>query len=256
GFDMQASPVAIENARAFLTLADPGYLPQAETVFAKVAAADARSQATPADIAAAQGLFAYMSGRRADYLAAGFPEADVDWAIQNARILVQLVESLVSIPSRDKSMADNAAWILDHAPAGSKIVLWAHNGHVRKRPGFMGGYLDQRYGRDQYVLGFAYEEGSYNAVGPFGLTSHATIPPPPDTLETFLGAAGIPRYILDLRGMGEDAPGSWLKRSHRMKAIGALAVRCEGFVPTTAADEYDGLIWIESTSPSVRLPFD
>ena len=29
-----------------------------------------------------------------------------------------------------------------------------------------------------------------------------------------------------------------------------------GFAPTTAADEYDGLIWIESTSPSVRLPFD
>lgn len=256
GFDMQASPVAIENTRAFLTLADPGYLPQAETAFAKVAAADQRFQATPDDVAAARGLFAYMSGRRADYLAAGFPEGDVDWAIQNARILVQLVENLARITPRDKSMADNAAWILDHAPAGSKIVLWAHNGHVRKVPGFMGWHLDQRYGDDQYVLGFAYEEGSYTAVGPLGLGTHVTIPPPPGTLETFLGSAGIPRYILDLRNLDEDAPGSWLKRSQRMKSIGAVALRCEGFFPTTVADEYDGLIWIESTSHSVRLPFD
>jgi len=256
GFDMQAHPVAIENARAFLAQADPAYLPQAEAALAKVAAASTRFQATPEEIAAARGLFGYMSGRRADYLAAGASGKDVDWAIQNARILVQLVEHLAGITSRDKSMADNAAWILDHAPAGSKIVLWAHNGHVRKLPGFMGWHLDQRYGRDQYVLGFAYEEGSYTAFGPFGLTPHPTTPPPPGTLETLLRTAGHPRYILDLRSLDDDAPASWLKRTHGMKGIGSSATRCEGFDPTVAASEYDGLIWIQSTNPSVLLPFD
>ena len=49
---------------------------------------------------------------------------------------------------RDQCMAENVAWILDHAPKGSKIVLWAHNGHVAKQPGWMalapGGSLRHR----------------------------------------------------------------------------------------------------------------
>jgi len=33
-------------------------------------------------------------------------------------------------------MARNVQWILDRQPKGTRMVLWAHNGHVC-RPGFL-----------------------------------------------------------------------------------------------------------------------
>jgi erythromycin esterase-like protein len=123
-------------------------------------------------------------------------------------------------------------------------------GASRRRP-----YLDERYGDDMYVLGFTLGEGRYTAVGPTGLTSHEAFPPAPGTLETFLGSAGLPLFILDLNNLDEDAPGNWLKKRRGMRSIGALALKCS-FFPTVAAEEYNGLIWINPTNPSVRLPFD
>lgn len=151
-------------------------------------------------------------------------------------------------------MADNVAWILEQAPAGSKIVLWAHNAHVNKRPGWMGDYLDQRYGDDMYVLGFSFGEGRYNAFGPgFRLTSNQAIPPVPGSLESLLSAAGMPRYILDLRHV--DEPEVWFAKPRPFRDHGALARRCD-HVSTVAAEQYDGLIWIDPTTPSILLPFD
>src|SRR5437870_12285275 len=31
---------------------------------------------------------------------------------------------------RDRAMAQNVKWILDQEPPGTKMMLWAHNGHV------------------------------------------------------------------------------------------------------------------------------
>jgi erythromycin esterase len=255
GFDMQLGGMAVENVRAFLAQAEPAYLPAAEAVFARIAEVDRLFRATPDDRAAAQGLLDHMSAKRADYLAAGLAAEKVDWAIQNARLLWQLTAMHTGGPSRDASMAENAAWILDNAPAGSKIVLWAHNGHVNKLPGLMGHYLDQRYGDDQYVLGFAFGAGSYNAVGPRGLTSYEAVTPPPATVEALLGATGIPRFIVDLRGLPANGPGGWFHEQRTMRMLGAVATRC-ALRPVVAADHYDGLIWFDQTTPSILLPFD
>ena len=254
GFDMQFSGVAAPIARAFLVKADPDSVPAADSAFAKALAAEQTRRVTPQTLAEVRAVFEHMTARRASYLA-GFPKEEVEWAIQNARIVLQNVESIAGITSRDESMAANVEWILDNAPAGSKIVLWAHNGHVNKREGRMGSYLAERYGGDMYVLGFTFGEGRYNAVGPAGLTSHQAFPPAPGTLETFLGSAGLPRFILDLNNLGEDAPGNWLKKRRGMRSIGALAFKCS-FFPAVAAEEYDGLIWINPANPSVLLPFD
>src|SRR5690349_6392487 len=136
GFDMQYSRVAVPIARAFLTKAEPAYLPVANSAFAKALVADQTRRASLSTVAEIRAVFEHMSGKRADYLAS-YPKEEVDWAIQNARIILQSVESMAGITSRDESMAVNAAWILDNAPAGSKIVLWAHNGHVNKKADLM-----------------------------------------------------------------------------------------------------------------------
>lgn len=254
GFDMQVSRVAVQIARTFLVKAEPDYVPVADSAFAKALAAEQTRRVTPQTVAEVRAVFEHMTAQRADYLAR-FPESEVEWAIQNARIVLQSVESMAGITSRDESMAANVEWILDNAPAGSKIVLWAHNGHVHKREGWMGSYLAERYGDDMYVLGFTLGQGRYNAIGPTGLTSHEAFPPVPGTLESFLGSAGLPRFILDLNNLGEDAPGNWLKKRRGMRSIGALGFKCS-FSPAVAAEEYDGLLWIDLTNPSVLLPFD
>ena len=260
GFDMQVSRVSAENVRTFLAQAEPDYLPTANAAFARVAAAERRRRATAADVAAARSVFDHLSAQRDVYLQT-IPREQVDWAIQNARLVVQTAESLAGIMSRDQSMAANVEWILDQAPAGSKIVLWAHNAHVAKDPTWMGHYLDQRYGDDMYVLGFAFAEGSYNAYGPnpaggTQLTSHQASPPIPGSLESFLGAAGIPRYILDLRYLDEEeAPWIWFGKPRKFRLIGSTNISCS-YTPVVAADEYDGLIWLNPSSPSQLLPFD
>ena len=259
GFDMQVSLVAVENVRAFLAQAEPAYLPQAEPVLTRMFQLNNIRRPTAADRASARGLFDHLSANRSAYLAAGLSAEKVDWAIQNARVVVQMVEMLLGITPRDASMAANVEWILDHAPAGSKIVLWAHNGHVNKVPGLMGAYLDQRYGDDMYVLGFAFGSGRYNAIGTTGLTNYEAGVTAPDGVEALLAATGIPRFIVDLRGLGNGpanaGPAGWFHEQRLMRMHGAAAQRC-ALRPTVAADEYDGLIWFDQTHPSVLLPFD
>ena len=254
GFDAQISWGAADNLRAFLAVADPAYLPAASSALDQIEVADNTRQVTPAILAAARGLYDHLSGKRNDYLASHSAE-QVDWMIQNARVIVQVVEGIAGITPRDKSMAENVGWILDHAPAGSKIVLWAHNGHVAKTPGWMGKYLDDRYGDDMYVLGFNFGEGRYNAYGSQGLTSHQAHAPVPGSLESLFDATGMPRFILDLRHTREEAPGLWFQKPRLVQSHGSVAFHC-AFFPSVAAEEYDGLIWIDPMTPSVLLPFD
>lgn len=254
GFDAQISWGAADNLRAFLAAADPAYLPTANNAFARVDAAEMIWRATPQDVAAARAVYDHISGKRNDYLASHSAET-VDWMIQNARVIVQVIEGIAGITPRDQSMAENVEWILDHAPTGSKIVLWAHNRHVNRVPGWMGNYLDQRYGDDMYVLGFAFAGGRYNAYGRQGLTSHQAHAPIQGSLESLLQAAGLPRYILDLRHTAGEAPGLWFQHQRLLQTPGSVHLRC-AFYPTVAARDHDALIWIDQMTPSVLLPFD
>src|SRR5207245_3552970 len=69
--------------------------------------------------------------------------------------------------ARDRSMAENVKWILDNEGPGSKIMLWAHNGHVSTLPlgagEPMGMSLRRRYGTEMVVCGFSFDHGSFQA---------------------------------------------------------------------------------------------
>ncbi|MFP5287346.1 MAG: erythromycin esterase family protein [Thermoanaerobaculia bacterium] len=255
GFDMQFAVVAGNNVRTFLRTADSTYLLEAGALLSQAVEADQNRRATSADLAAARSVYEHMKAKRDTYLAR-FDAARVDWAIQNARVLVQALEQIGGGQTRDESMAENVEWILDHAPAGSKIVLWAHNAHVSKAPGWMGRFLEERYGDDMVVLGFAFGSGRYNAIQiGAGLGAHEAHPPISGSVESYLAAAGIPRFVLDLRRVPNGAPATWLRQSRNFRSIGAVAMRC-AFFPAVVAEEYDALIWFDTTHPAVALPFD
>ena len=65
-------------------------------------------------------------------------------------------------------MAENVKWILDNEGPMSKIMLWAHNGHVSTFPDgageTMGMTLRRMYGKKMVVCGFSFDHGSFQAI--------------------------------------------------------------------------------------------
>jgi erythromycin esterase-like protein len=169
------------------------------------------------------------------------------WAEQNARVVLQCMQSRAGQVGRDQSMADNVAWILRRNP-DAKIVLWAHNGHVARKPGWMGHYLDRKYGKDHVPIGFATRAGTYRAVkSGKGLATAPLAEPPNDSWEARLAALGQPRLFVDLR----TAPAE-LRAPIPMRSIGAL-VQDRQFYPHRLPQWFDILIYIEKTSAAVEL---
>ena len=256
GFDMQYTSVAATVARDLVAKVEPGYSGRAKDLINRVNAANGNGAASAADLAAAQELYDHLAQNRDGYLARASRE-EVDWGIQNARILLQDMQLLAGTVSRDESMADNVDWILEQNP-DARIVLWAHNAHIAKSQGAMGSYIAGRYGPRAVSLGFAFDGGSYNARNYTSangrVVANEALAPSPNSVEAYLNAAGLPGFILDLRKVPAGGPATWLKQPRPFREIGAVALRCASSAEVIS-NTFDGLIWIDQSSPSRLLPF-
>jgi erythromycin esterase len=263
GIDMQFGELAMSNTRAFVADFDPNYTEDLEAVYQKLddywgsvdLVRGARELPDEEKAARARGAWRvveHLEASRASYQKK--VESDrVERAIQDARIAAQAAELMVRGGGyRDQCMAENVAWILDHSPRGSKIVLWAHSGHVARQPGWMGAHLADRYGSELFVAGFASHTGRYTAIQPgLGLVASNNLSPSePGSLEWRLHETGLPRLVLDLRQASKDAPeSSWLRRPHDFRAIGAVAIDRQ-FFPIVVPDAYDAIIYFDQTHAS------
>ncbi len=185
---------------------------------------------------------------------------DFNWAFQNARILWQYAANHFSNPARDESMAENVKWILDENPS-AKIVLWAHNGHIRKdKDGFeyksMGEYLDKMYGKQMIAIGFATAEGTYTAVQRdgkkfIGLDSANTLLTKEGSYESFFNIAETADLILDLRNISKGQEGTgWIQEKRLFRSIGAVAMNKFQFAKINLISHFDMIIFIRKTSAS------
>lgn len=70
--------------------------------------------------------------------------------------------------ARDEAMAENVRWILKTEPPGTRVALWAHNGHVARasRLGVepMGEHLARSLNEDYLALGFAFNQAVFQAL--------------------------------------------------------------------------------------------
>jgi len=202
----------------------------------------------------------HLEAGRAGYRAAGAKDDDVDWAIQNVRVALQSLQMKTNDVSRDRSMADNVKWILDRNPK-AKVVLWAHNGHVATGGGFMsasnpsmGGVLRQMLGRAMCVFGFAFNQGSFQAVPQNGgvLKDFTVSPLAGDSLDAALATASIPVFAIDLR----RAP-DWFKTPRRSREIGAVypdGVPEAFTMSVIAPDAFDAMLFVEATTAAKKNP--
>ena len=198
-----------------------------------------------------------LERQRASYRALGATDRDIDWAIQNARVVLQAVQMRLNLVSRDRSMALNVKWILDQNP-NAKIVLWAHNGHVARGPmsyRSMGQELHDMYGAQMVVLGFAFNRGSFQAIGARGggLQNFTVAPAPAGSFDALLSTAGIPLFALDMR----NAPPS-LRETRQTRQIGAVfsnETEANFLARVSAPSIFDAILFVENTTaarPVVR----
>ena len=197
------------------------------------------------------------STRVLEHLEAGrgrFPSApaDVDWATLNARTIAQMSDvNAGPAGRREDIMTENVARMLDQAARSSRIVLWEQNLRLARRVS-LGARLAGRYRREMVVIGFAFHEGSYNAVAtgdPPG--EKLAKPSSPGSLEWACHSTGIPRFILDLRSAAADPVASaWLAQPLPMRNFVFQMIP----EPIPVGQYYDVLVYFDHTTPSTPLP--
>src|SRR5262249_5518051 len=208
------------------------------------------------------GIVRHLEDNRQSYLKKDVASRDIEWAIQNARVVLQCMQLKAGTVTRDQSMAENVKWILDNNP-GEKIVLWAHNGHVSAASvgGFkpMGAALRKMFGAQMVVFGFAFNQGSFQAVEPNkGLHDFTVGPAPAGSLDATLAAAGIPLLALDLRGIPKGSPAAtWLSEPHKTRSIGAVFSRdsaAQYLSELNAPESFDVILFVEKTTAARKNP--
>jgi len=185
--------------------------------------------------------------------------SDTEWAIQNARVVLQCMQGRANEVYRDASMAANIKWILDQNP-GQKMVVWAHNGHVNfggQRGKFapMGEWLRQAYDTELVSFGFAFNQGGFQATEPGKGLHDFTIPPAPEgSLDAMLASTRIPLFALDLRRVPKEGPvAEWFAQPHPARSIGAVYSEAQAgnfFTTVPAPQAFHVLLFVEKTTPA------
>ena len=260
GFDMQYPAVAISLVIDFLTEVDPEYAQEIQGQYELISTWNDSSrrgqthEGMDAGIAAdiSNDVMARLEQNRQQYLASK-SVSEMDWALQNARVVSQCVQMTgKNVMARDQSMANNVSWILQHNP-DAKIILWAHNGHVGNLQSMMGNHLEDSYGDDYIPIGFATYAGTYSAMSDGDLGVHDLEVPPEESIEAFFEATGQPRLILDLRLAEADAPESnWLTQPRPLRSIGAMAMESQ-FISHSTAGLFEILIYIQDTQAAIQI---
>jgi len=226
-------------------------------------AADASKKVDPKEsIAAWRGVIGRLEDSRSSYAQKGIATRELDWVIQNARVVLQCIQMNANEVPRDISMAQNIKWILDHNP-NAKIVLWAHNGHVAKNIAWgyktMGSALREMFGEQMVVFGFAFNQGSFQAIERGkGLHDFTISPAPAGSLDATLAATGIPLLALDLRKIPKGSPAdTWFSQPHKSRNIGAMYATDmdnQFLIDMKAPDSFDVLLFVEKTTAARKNP--
>lgn len=271
GFDMQYPGVAESNVLDYLRRVDAEYRETAAQAFA-VLGSSAGNQAYengPAEVKrhTAENLAAILrrfDERKQEYIALSSLD---EWTVARQNmVIVKQAEVKVADQAdpghyRDQAMAENVKWILDQEPPGTRMMLWAHNGHVAgEAQGYqpMGGRLRRIFGEQAALCGFLFQQGGFRAID---MTTNAmsvfTVGPPPQgSLDATFAAVGAPLFAVDLRHLPGGKVADWFDAPHVSRSIGA------GYSEATpgiwlqrirAARAFDMLIFVGTTTPSRPL---
>jgi erythromycin esterase len=123
----------------------------------------------------------------------------------------------------------------------------------------MGSYLRKMFGSQLVNFGFAFNQGSFQAME-MGKSLHPfTVDPAPEgTLDRTLAAVGIPVFAVDLRQLPKGGPvAQWFAQAHPSRSIGAAysdSLAPSLWSPGPAKDDFDVLLFVEKTAAAHPNP--
>jgi erythromycin esterase len=178
-------------------------------------------------------------------------------------------------------MADNVSALLEAEGPQTKALLLAHNEHVQRAPvswfsptgtfSSMGSLLHARFGAQQAVIGFSFNQGSFEAFGrdpggayDAGLHEWVVGAAPADFVDAALARTGLPLFALNLKAVPQNGSvAQWMASKPWQRAIGS------SFSPGTVnappppikpyqksgdpRDRYDVLVFVESTTATHNI---
>ncbi len=258
GIDMQYTEAARASVAAYVQRVAPQ---EAAQLVAGLQAdkEEAQRAAVPALVA----RFDQMAKRWAKVSGKGA----YDQARQDLRVLEQEAANHRSSSDRydvrDLAMADNLDWIIAHQPKGTRVAVWAHNGHVTTSVSLrvsLGWHLRERHGQDYVTLGFVFGSGSFQAIDftkgeTHNLTEHTLGPAAEHDVSTPFTKVGHPILIADLRAAPAGVVADWFAAPHAMRDTG-YAFRSEAAMtwPETLSRAFDGVIFVDKTTRARPLP--
>lgn len=174
---------------------------------------------------------------------------------------------------RDYYMASNFFDMLKNEKPGTKVVIWAHNGHIShntasnsgkamQRP--LGNYLKNAFGDQYYSFGFGFSHGSFNAIEygesrkNKGLQKFIVKPAKKESIDWYFAQTKIPVFILNLRD--DNIPQymtDLLSKPHDKREFGSVAWRTalhRSYFKLALKSTYDGIIFINETSHTNPTP--
>lgn len=280
GYDMQDNRVPFDSLRAFLSTEEPSLVSMVDDYLGDYRAMPAWSTPQLADTTrtrwreSAEEVLREVSDHRDGWLGRARTRRDtsrVEWAIQAANLMLQAARGneTLNVSDRDSLMAANLDWALQRIAPGARAVVWAHDIHVarggdRQKSFFngatMGAELKRRMGTKYRAFSLLTYEGRYTATKSF--SEHAMIaaeayPGPEGSMERALHqlqAVGAVGAVVDLRSDGPPDGSDWIRSPRRIRHVGYAAYDYGFEMEAVFPLEFDGIVFIDRTTPSRPLP--
>jgi erythromycin esterase len=202
--------------------------------------------------------------------------AEYEQNLRSLRLSLQDADVLLSKEyneARDRYMAENILYLLNRESADTRIAVWAHNYHISTgeipSPGgsvgkWMGAHLRQKLSGGYYALGFAFNEGSFQATsttasGETQFVEYTVGPAGEGSLNWYFAQPKIENYMIDFRHTPKnEAVQQWLTTPRGLGSQGGYNIPADykerwadggkTFQWATLSKEYDGMIFIERTT--------
>lgn len=152
--------------------------------------------------------------------------------------------------ARDSAMAENALWALEQEGAEGRILIFAHNGHVKNAPTEGGWWTPLE--RPAFAMGQYLKEVLGGGIAVIGVSSGANakdLPAAsaePNSVDSALAKVGLSRFLLNLRSRPADPlVVDWLSERRPWRAnFSSYSVVSPGMA-------YDACVFLDVLTPSL-----
>jgi erythromycin esterase-like protein len=282
GLDLYSLHTSIEAVLKYLDKVDPEAARRARSRYAcfehfgedvqryGYAAAFGLTESCEAEVV---GQLIELQRRAPDYASRDGRVAEDEFfaASQNARLVRNAEEYYRSMfrgrveswNMRDRHMAETLDALVAHLSrpgAPAKVVVWAHNSHLGDARATemgesgelnVGQLVRERYGAESVLVGFTTYTGTVMAADDWDAPPRAkrVRPALEGSFELLFHEAGVPRFMLDLRGEGRAT--ALLRRPRLERAIGVIyrpeTERLSHYFQARLAEQFDAVLHFEET---------